>query len=169
MTQPADREVLKELAKQVKSGVILEIGSKHGNSARAMALFAKVPVYAIDMWDLTFLGDDRPKIHLHDDKLFRRMTAGMNVIPVKGLSAEIAKVWSFPIGLLFIDGDHRYDGCMADYNGFAKHIIPGGYLIFHDYEPGFPDVVRAVNEIRQLEYWVDWRTGGFSIIWARRR
>jgi hypothetical protein len=170
MTQSADRERLKELAKQVNEGVIVEIGSKNGLSARAMALFAKVPVYCIDMWDLTFLGDRRPKIHLHDDKDFLKMTEGLNVIPIKGISSEIAKAWNRPIGLLFIDGDHTYKGCMADYEGFAHHINPGGFLVFHDYEPKFKDVVKAVNEIKQLSIWTDWeldcttisarRTGG---------
>lgn len=168
MTVEIDRERLQQLAKQVNSGVILELGSKNGLSARSMALFSKVAVYCIDMWDLTFLGDKRPDIHLHDDEEFKRMIKDLNVVPVKGLSSEIAKVWDKPIGLLFIDGDHTYKGCKADYDGFAHHIIKGGYLVFHDYENRFPGVAEFVNEIKSVALWTGWELGGVSVISARR-
>lgn len=35
--------------------------------------------------------------------------------------------------ILFIDGDHSYEGCLADWQNFQKNLRPGGYLILHDY------------------------------------
>ena len=55
-----------------------------------------------------------------------------NVIPVKGDSREIGKVWNMPLGALFIDGDHRFDWVKSDYDLFGKFIVPGGYLALHD-------------------------------------
>jgi len=170
MTQPEDRELLSQLAAQVTEGVILEIGSKNGKSARAMAETANVPIYCIDMWDLTFLEkkDSRPKVHkdVSNFDAFTEAVKGLNVIHVKGLSAEIAKAWEKPIGLLFIDGDHSYEGCKADYEGFARHIIPGGYLIFHDYEDKFPGVQKLVDEIK--DGWIGFTVEGRTAVLRKR-
>lgn len=149
---------LKELAPKVSKGVILEIGSKKGTSAFVMASVAKVPIYCIDMWDLTFVGDTRLPNHLnkHNFDLFCKNLRGLNVTSIKGLSSEIAKVWEKPIGLLFIDGDHSYSGCKADYEGFSKHIVSGGCLVIHDYVPGskkYYGVELVVNEIRNSGAW----------------
>jgi len=38
-----------------------------------------------------------------------------------------------PFDLVFIDGDHSYDGCLADVKHFVPHVRPGGYFILHDY------------------------------------
>jgi predicted O-methyltransferase YrrM len=36
--------------------------------------------------------------------------------------------------LLFIDGDHSYEGCRSDVDRFVPHNLrPGGYFILHDY------------------------------------
>jgi predicted O-methyltransferase YrrM len=38
------------------------------------------------------------------------------------------------IDLLFIDGDHSYEGCRRDVRRFVPHCLrPGGYFILHDY------------------------------------
>ncbi|HUN53831.1 MAG TPA: class I SAM-dependent methyltransferase [Smithella sp.] len=54
------------------------------------------------------------------------------VIPVIGRSATIGGVWKTPLSLIFIDGSHAYDSVLSDYNIWAKNLIPGGYLLFHD-------------------------------------
>jgi predicted O-methyltransferase YrrM len=36
------------------------------------------------------------------------------------------------IDLLFIDGDHRYDGVKADYQTYRQWIAPGGIIALHD-------------------------------------
>jgi hypothetical protein len=37
------------------------------------------------------------------------------------------------IDLLFIDGDHSYEGCASDVVRFVPFVRPGGYFILHDY------------------------------------
>jgi cephalosporin hydroxylase len=34
--------------------------------------------------------------------------------------------------LIFIDGSHAYESVLNDYKIWAKHLIIGGYLVFHD-------------------------------------
>ncbi|HEY7791068.1 MAG TPA: class I SAM-dependent methyltransferase [Vicinamibacterales bacterium] len=38
-----------------------------------------------------------------------------------------------PIDILFIDGDHTYQGCSEDVLRYVPQVRPGGYFILHDY------------------------------------
>lgn len=58
------------------------------------------------------------------------------VIPIVGHSDIIGRFWKTPLGLLFIDGSHAYESVLSDYTLWSKHVLPGGYLVFHDI---FPD------------------------------
>jgi predicted O-methyltransferase YrrM len=37
-----------------------------------------------------------------------------------------------PIDLLFIDGDHTYDGVRSDYSMYSPLVRRGGLIAFHD-------------------------------------
>ncbi len=73
-------------------------------------------------------------------RLFRKTIRDFDlentVAPVIGRSDILGRVWNTPLGLLFIDGSHAYDSVLSDYDLWAKHVVPGGYLVFHDI---FPD------------------------------
>ncbi len=58
------------------------------------------------------------------------------VIPIIGRSEVVGRSWNTPLSLLFIDGSHAYEAVLNDYQIWAKHVLPGGYLVFHDI---FPD------------------------------
>lgn len=64
-----------------------------------------------------------------------------------GRSSRHAATWKEPIELLFIDGDHRYRGIVADIRSWSRFVVPGGVMVFHDY-PGFD----GVNETWQAVY-----------------
>ncbi|MFO7962695.1 MAG: class I SAM-dependent methyltransferase [Desulfobacterales bacterium] len=67
---------------------------------------------------------------------FRRTlaSAGLEstVVPIVCRSEVAARKWATPLSLVFIDGGHAYETVYADYSAWAGHIIPGGYLLFHD-------------------------------------
>ena len=44
-----------------------------------------------------------------------------------------------PVDLLFIDGDHSYDGCMSDFGMYHDLVAEDGMIVFHD-TCTFPDV-----------------------------
>jgi len=77
-------------------------------------------------------------------KFFRRTIFDFElddiVIPLVGRSATIGRVWKTPLSLLFIDGSHAYESVLSDYEIWAKNLIPGGYLLFHDI---FPDPAKG--------------------------
>ena len=37
-----------------------------------------------------------------------------------------------PVRLLFIDGDHSYEGVSADWTHWREVLEPGGHVLFHD-------------------------------------
>lgn len=67
---------------------------------------------------------------------FRRtiVAAGMDdvVIAVVGQSPSVAKYWSTPLALLFIDGGHGVEPARQDYLGWTPHVARGGVLAIHD-------------------------------------
>lgn len=54
------------------------------------------------------------------------------VVPIVCRSAVAARQWATPLGLVFIDGGHAYETAYTDYNAWARHILPGGFLLVHD-------------------------------------
>lgn len=65
-------------------------------------------------------------------------TAGLedSVIAVVGRSAVLAKLWSSPVAMVFIDGGHTEEAARQDYEGWAPHLMKDGLLVIHDV---FPD------------------------------
>ena len=59
------------------------------------------------------------------------------------------------LDLLFIDGDHSYEGAHADFVRWSPLVRAGGHLLFHDgvdtrgYGNVYPGVSRAVAEVEQ--------------------
>jgi cephalosporin hydroxylase len=53
------------------------------------------------------------------------------------------------IDVLFIDGDHFYDGVILDFEMYSKLVKNGGYIIFDDYNDYqySPQVKPAVDNI----------------------
>jgi SAM-dependent methyltransferase len=52
--------------------------------------------------------------------------------------------------IIFIDGDHRYQGCRDDCEAALAHIRPGGLLIIDDYGNSFhPEVELAVRKFAE--------------------
>jgi hypothetical protein len=43
-----------------------------------------------------------------------------------------ARLWATPLSLVFIDGGHSYETAYTDYQCWARHIMPNGYLLIHD-------------------------------------
>lgn len=54
------------------------------------------------------------------------------VVPIVCRSAVAARLWATPLSLVFIDGGHTYEAAYTDYNSWAGHIVPDGYLLIHD-------------------------------------
>jgi len=129
---------------------IVEIGSFKGRSTCFLASGCRGTgkrVFAID----TFNGND---CDFGYRDFFEEFSQNVNrcglseyVQPVVGTSSDVAKTWNKPVHLLFIDGSHRYEDVLSDFDGFFPHVAPGGIVALHDVSEAWPGPLRAWHEI----------------------
>ena len=72
------------------------------------------------------------------------------VVPLVCRSKVAARKWATPLGLIFIDGGHSFETAFTDYNAWAPHLVPGGYLLIHDIFPDPADGGQAPYEVYRL-------------------
>lgn len=72
------------------------------------------------------------------------------VVPMVSLSAVCARQWATPLSLVFIDGGHSFESAFTDYSAWAKHLLPGGYLLIHDIFLNPDDGGQAPYEIYRM-------------------
>jgi MMP 1-O-methyltransferase len=94
----------------------------------------------------TFFMDTLPR--------FRRTLAlaGLEetVVPIVSRSDVVARGWATPLSLVFIDGGHAFETARLDYECWAGHIMPGGYLLIHDIFEDPSDGGQAPWEVHKL-------------------
>jgi predicted O-methyltransferase YrrM len=158
-------------------GAIVEIGSFKGKSTVMLAKVASHydlgPVTAIDPHNSPILLDQRanPRSSSYQDFLQSIASAGVtqHVESHLAYSAEVATSWKQPIRILWIDGDHSYEGARRDLEGFLPHLVHFGVLAFHDALNAFPGPIRVfVEEVLGSDRF---GPAGFvhSIAWAQYR
>ncbi len=86
-------------------------------------------------------------------KTFRQTILSANleetVIPLVCRSEVAARSWTGQLALVFIDGGHAAETVQLDYQCWARHVMPGGYLVFHDIYPNPADGGQAPYEVYQ--------------------
>jgi MMP 1-O-methyltransferase len=68
------------------------------------------------------------------------------VVAVVGQSPVVARHWTTPAALIFIDGGHGAEPARADYAGWAPRVAIGGTLAIHDVFPDPADGGRPPYE-----------------------
>lgn len=125
----------------------LEIGCYGGGSASLLLSRPKTNVYSID------LGQPIPKEHVLSNI---EKTNGLknNYEYIQGDShdvktkEEVLKLVD-KVDILFIDGDHSYNGVIQDYDMYIDLVKEGGYIVFDDYNDSqfSPEVKLGVDAI----------------------
>ncbi len=135
------------------NGPILEVGGYCGKSAIYLgAAAARVGSVLFSVDHHRGSEENQPGQEYHDPRLlgpdgrvdslphFRAAisAAGLeeSVVAVVGRSSTVAAAWQTPLAMLFIDGGHSQDAVDADFDGWARHLLPAGSLAIHDV---FPD------------------------------
>jgi MMP 1-O-methyltransferase len=72
-----------------------------------------------------------------------------DVVAIVGRSADVARLWRTPLGMLFIDGGHTDIAAQWDYEGWAPWVAIGGALAIHDVFPDPADGGQAPFRIYQ--------------------
>ncbi len=133
---PWEAEYLFVLASHSRLG-ILETGRFHGGSTFLLACANHdVPITSID-------------IDPQDDDLLRSLLArhgvGANLELIVGDSQHVKNPQVGELDLLFVDGDHSYEGCKADLDNWYEHVVPGGHMVLHDCYEGIPVKEAAID------------------------
>ena len=160
---------LYELALEAsRFGPCLEIGSYCGRSAAYLGLGCRENggvLYSIDhhrgseeqqpgqeYFDPDLVDHETGLIDTF--QLFRKTIAAFGldntVIPIVAKSAGVARNWSTPLSLVFIDGGHTFEAAFTDYSGWVSHIMPGGFLVIHDIFPDSVDGGQAPSCIYRM-------------------
>jgi hypothetical protein len=82
------------------------------------------------------------------EKIVNSYSKNKNVTIHKGNSVDILNTFEDDhLDLVYIDGDHTYNGVKNDLESSYKKVKVGGHICGHDYTSHmFEGVVRAVNE-----------------------
>jgi predicted O-methyltransferase YrrM len=121
--EPWEMEYLYALASHAARG-ILEIGRLQGGSTFVMAhANPGVPIFSIDIG---------PQDDARLQQYFQGNGVGENVRLITGDSQTRRYEEVTEIDLLFIDGDHSYQGCTNDLENWYGAVVPGGHILLHD-------------------------------------
>jgi predicted O-methyltransferase YrrM len=133
---PWEMEYLFCVARDAKVG-ILETGRFNGGSLFVMSCAApeSVPLWSIDL---------APQ---NDAFLKERLAAfrpNSKIDLIVGDSQHTKYPQIGDVDVLFIDGDHTYEGCAADIENWYGNLLAGGHLVFHDSYQGRHGVQASI-------------------------
>lgn len=162
-----------------REGTVLEIGSYKGRSTVALASIVRQyglgRVVAVDPHTSPSSTDPdlraQGKTTSWDDFVGNLERAGVRdtVEAHRELSGDLARRWHEPLRLLWIDGDHTYEGARADLDLYRPFLVDGAIVAMHDVLGTWEGSLRVfVEHVLGSD---DFGPAGFcgSIGWAQYR
>jgi cephalosporin hydroxylase len=165
---------LQELLKNEKISRILEIGTWSGGTALLWAqIVSKWDDGIVYCCDLSFnygvFDDTFTEIKYGPKQMYASTQWEKYIKELQGDSHDpvfverVKREIDTPVDMLFIDGDHSYEGVKADFENFSLLVRPGGYVVFHDIidkaesprDPHRPDTCVSIlwNELKKYFQW----------------
>jgi predicted O-methyltransferase YrrM len=103
----------------------------------------KCRLYCVDSWQNDAMSEGQRDTY--EEFLRNTKECSDRIIPLRGESTAIAASFGSSIALLFLDGDHSYEGVKADVDAWWPKLRPGGIMAMHDI--GWAEgVQRVVSE-----------------------
>lgn len=123
---------------------ILEIGVKYGQSTKAFLRGLRDRIERADDIDgggTLYSIDIKAKYYksVRDEELKKNWDF------IVGDSKQVK--WDKPIDILFIDGNHTYEGCKADYVKYEPYVKKKGLILLHDVLYSSTGVPKVWQEI----------------------
>ena len=186
----AGEEAARRAAHDEGPVVLLEVGSWCGKSATylgAAAEAAGAVLITVDHhhgseenqvgWehfdaDLVDPSDGRLNTLPHLQRQLAVAELEHTVVAVVGHSTEVARWWTTPLALVFIDGGHGEAPAWADYRSWTPKLRRGGLLAIHDVfedpaQGGRPPYELYCEALSSGEF-VDWAACGSLRVVERR-
>jgi|TARA_Y100000310_G_scaffold344180_1_gene455571 predicted O-methyltransferase YrrM len=151
-----ERVALYQLAGSRPMKSVVEIGSYLGASAYAFAAALERrdcdgKVYCIDTWSNEAMSEGQRDTMVE----FQLNTAvhSSSIVTIRGHSTSVVEQveqCAKKIDLLFIDADHSYEGCLADWKAYSSLLADDAIVVIHDV--GWAEGVKRVvdTEVRPL-------------------
>ena len=146
-------------AVQEITGDVAEIGVAEGRFSEEM-LSWPIPfpkLYLVDRWQCvpTQRGDASNKQSWHqknwEDAHQRVARFNHRVVFLRGDSVTMSQqVPGLSLRLVYVDGDHSYEGVLNDIHAWLPKLVPGGVMAFHDYENPNYGVKKAVELLAKV-------------------
>jgi hypothetical protein len=116
----------------------LEIGTRDGDSLQVVLEShgqSLESIWVADMWGTDYGGTGRGN-HQHIEKMLDEFNFGGRRAFLDGNSRDTIPALmpekSGHFDLVLVDGDHSYEGAMADLENVWPLVRPGGCVVFHD-------------------------------------
>jgi predicted O-methyltransferase YrrM len=146
--------LLFRLARDLESGPVAEIGRFKGGSTM---VFATALPPGVELWSYDFhvaLRPDMPGPELDEELRAALARYGLEgKVHLLVADSRTAEPPPGELALLFIDGDHSYEGAKADFDRWSAFVRRGGHVLLHDavdtggYGNVYPGVARLAGEI----------------------
>ena len=151
--KPSEGRVLFCLARNCTGrGAIVEIGSWKGKSTiwltHGSLAGSKTKVHAVDPHTGSPEHQEMfGQVWTFDEFKRNIANAGLThaVVPEVDFSDSVARRFTEPVELIFIDGLHEYEGVKADFDAWYPRVIEHGTMAFHD-TTCWPGVLKVVSE-----------------------
>lgn len=150
-TTEAERALLSELAPGRK--VIVELGVFEGVSSRILraAMDRDAKLYCIDPFPAGRLGFS-PQESISKKEIAKSQNGSVHML--RCFSHEALRNWSGRIDLLYMDGDHSFEGVSRDFRDWTQFVANGGLILIHTSRscpaksvPESCGPLRLVNEV----------------------
>ncbi len=126
---------------------VCEVGFNSGHSS--VILMGANPQIKVTSFDLGILPWSKPMVERVNDLFPRRFNyiKGNSIKTLPEYSIRVKQGSAPYCELMFVDGDHSYDGALADFLNSIEMMKDGGILVADDYSEDFPGVMKAWAEI----------------------
>ena len=171
-------DALYDAALTAAPGTWLEVGTYCGKSTVHLGAAARaVGAELVTLDHHRGSEENQPGWEWHDASLVDAHTGRLETLPslrhtlwdaglddvvstLVATTQQVARWWTTPLTLLFLDGNHTEEVAQHDYAAFSPHVLPGGLLAVHDVfddpaeggRPPYNVVQRALGsgEFRQV-------------------
>jgi hypothetical protein len=164
-----------ELATQVRVGCIVEVGAFRGRATAALAMGSlagfKAPVFVIDPHE-EFVGIYGGKFGPEDRGSFFETMLKLQLYPIIrliNLSSEwLSRTWPLPVSLLWIDGDHTFEGVKRDIDCWLPKLHDEASIVFDDALDPTVGPCRIIEQLTVDPSWTRSAAIGKTVTIVRR-
>jgi hypothetical protein len=174
--------VIASLARCANPPVAFEIGTFDGRTALNIAanLSQEGKVYTLDL-PKSDIGRTRFTLALGERKFADKESSGAKFAgtefasKIEQLYGDSATFDFTPYehrsGLVFVDGSHAFEYVLQDTaTALRLASVEKAFILWHDYQPDWPDVIRALNRAYETNPWLGGlqRIEGTSLVLLKR-